>query len=471
MAAKTWTNGNSTGIFNDGANWDGAGVPGSGDDVTFDDTSVDNCRLDVAIDVQSITIAATYSGDVDGATDDLTHDVGTGGVTHDGTGDFKLGDGTWTVNGKYDTFGSTNTPGTGLLKLTGTASGYGALRTGTRLYDVEISGSYNDYRLYCGTLTLKNGSSLVLSYLCSVYKPSPYGGTVLTIEAGATVGGGTGQLYVKNGDWSVGDDIDFATISFYNVDYTGNCTLTLTANVVFKGDVEFAVYSSKKTLTFAPSNYNFAFEGDLSHSGILYLTWTNGTGTMTFQGSENQSIDLFDKTVEDIVVNKTGGTITFTDGWVADSFDAQDGDIDFNQQTLETTGLFRIRDGVTFPAGDDLFNDVSIEAGGGFDFDGGLGTELVFKWSAACALTTTGGSNADFNYCHFETTDTNDLTLNVAGTATAHNSEFEYVDAGSGSEVDATDSCVDNGNNHNFDFGGAPAVHRKKQIIGGGMIG
>ena len=453
MANCTWDNSDADGLFSTAANWTPS-KPGSSDTAIFDGaTTSDTCRLDEALDVLGLVIESDYTGDVDGATDDLNHAVGTGGVTHDGTGDFKLGDGTWTVNGKYDTFGKTNTPGTGLLKLTGTASGAGALRTGTRLNDVEVSGDYDDYRLYCKSLTLKNGSSLVLSYLASVQPDTPTSDTILTIEPGATVGDGTGSLVSYSGSASIGAAVNFGTYSFQNVNYVGTCTLTLTANVTFQGNVTFYTYGATRVMAFSPCNYDCAFEGDLSiQSGVLYLTWNNGTGTLTFQGSANQSIDLFGKAVEDIVVDKTSVTdvVTFAGGWTSDSFTVAKGTVGLNAQTVETVGNFAIGADGQIVAGDDAMDDVDITVGGDFTLTGTNGDEI--NWRA-------GVDHA--------------CTLDVTGTATATYCDVSYCDASAGDDVDGSGTCIDSGNNTNWiNFaGGAPAVHRKKPIIGGGIIG
>jgi hypothetical protein len=63
VAAKTWTNGNATGIWSDAANWDPVGVPTSGDRVYFDgDSSDDDCLIDVSISVRKLMLNWNYNG-------------------------------------------------------------------------------------------------------------------------------------------------------------------------------------------------------------------------------------------------------------------------------------------------------------------------------------------------------------------------------------------------------------------------
>ena len=73
----TWVGGTSS-SWNDGTNWTGGVVPGAGDDVTIDGAVV--CQMDVAADVASLTVAATYTGTLDAATDNLDHAI-SGSVT------------------------------------------------------------------------------------------------------------------------------------------------------------------------------------------------------------------------------------------------------------------------------------------------------------------------------------------------------------------------------------------------------
>ena len=64
----TWTNGNGTGIWSDALNWSTSVAPTSADDVIFDGTSTANCTIDQDIQINNLTIAAAYTGIIDGTT-------------------------------------------------------------------------------------------------------------------------------------------------------------------------------------------------------------------------------------------------------------------------------------------------------------------------------------------------------------------------------------------------------------------
>lgn len=95
---------------------------------------------------------------------------------------------------------------------------------------------------------------------------------------------------------------------------------------------------------------------------------------------------MLDKEVEDIVIDKSGGNITFDDGFTADSLDATGTDgahtIDFNGQAITLAGALEVQghsDGPTFYSTDDTSTDMqgaSITLGGNSTIAGYSGNLL-----------------------------------------------------------------------------------------------
>lgn len=96
-------------------------------------------------------------------------------------------------------------------------------------------------------------------------------------------------------------------------------------------------------------NYNISVGGDIAIDKGTggTVTWTKGTGTITLSGSADQDIDFDGESVEDIVIDKTAGTVTLTGGVVTDSLTLTSGTLDCGSQTLETVGNFTMAAGTT----------------------------------------------------------------------------------------------------------------------------
>ena len=139
-------------------------------------------------------------------------------------------------------------------------------------------------------------------------------------------------------------------------------------------------------------------------------------------------------TLEDIVVNTTHGTLTFSGGFTTVSFFAQQGIIDFNAQTIITTGLFQMAGIASITNAVDAMNGTDLTVGGVFapsgqDFQSNGGGWL---------LTCNGGSAA--NSC-----------------------VFEECDASGGDEVWAF-NCTDGTGNTNFRFQTLTSQHTRSSI-------
>jgi hypothetical protein len=208
--------------------------------------------------------------------------------------------------------------------------------------------------------------------------------------------------------------------------------------------------SNTATLSNA-NNKNFSIAGNVGvASGNV---WTKGTGTITLSGtSGTETINFAGKTVEDIVIDALGATKQFTGAVTTDSFNATNGTLDFNGQSITSSGNFTMGIGSQVIADSDAMNGADINVGGNLNLDGENGDKLAFNWTSAWSIDTNG--DADMDYISFNTANTNAMTLTVSGAnATASYTDVEYSDASSGTTIDATDGTnINNGNNPNWLF-------------------
>lgn len=118
--------------------------------------------------------------------------------------------------------------------------------------------------------------------------------------------------------------------------------------------------------------------------------------TLTASGGGSLSWDLDGQTIEALVINKSAGTLTFTGAWIASSYMQTLGTVDFNGQTLETTGKFTIIPGALIASGTDTMNGADITVGGDFTVAGVDGTLLNLRGTSAWTLDVTGRATATY---------------------------------------------------------------------------
>jgi hypothetical protein len=178
-----------------------------------------------------------------------------------------------------------------------------------------------------------------------------------------------------------------------------------------------------------PSGYDITFEGNVTNTNND-LKWTKGAGTITFAGSADQTIDLNDLTIEDVVVNKSAGNLVLTTGCTTDSFTGTStgtGDFDPNGQTINVVGNCSWAAAFLFDSAAACMNGCTWDIGGNFTADGQT-LNATATWY-----------------------------LYVDGTAVASGTgEVEYCDASDGAgstEIDASAGpWTDGGNNDNWNF-------------------
>ncbi|MFA6510106.1 MAG: DUF2341 domain-containing protein, partial [Candidatus Peribacteraceae bacterium] len=369
-----------------------------------------------------------------------------GNVTMDNT-QTDMGDGTWTVSGNFDnkdvtTMNVNNSVlhmiGTGTL----TAKPYLAnLTIGTgatvNLGWYYLSGPYKNLHIY-GTLDtgawggMPSGSKIYIHAGGEVrgvsfipYNCSPgYGILELNglFNTDLEIRHDLGGTYVPgtyNGDWML------SSFSFGTMDWTtrlSSGTYRINGNLTLYNNDE----TNNLTIDNATNDPNLILTGSLIYSrlGAAPITWTKGDGMLTFSGSKVQAINPFGQAIDDITINKTGGSAIFTGTGTLNSLDVTQGTVDFNGKEITTIG------------------DVSIGVLGQVNPRGLPGSAITVGGN----LSLTGESADKLNLSA-----TGAWTLNVTGTAAASHVTVRNSDASGGNTVVATNS-TDGGANRNWAF-------------------
>lgn len=471
--------------WNDTANWSdtsggssGASVPSTTNPVYFDDNGVGNCRLNAAVSVQSISIVSGYSGTIDGDTDDLNLTC-SGDATFAGSGTVITGSGTWSFGGNLAFASqSTWTPTSGhTLRMTGSGKTLTPKSTNSASRFELVGGSVTcatGWQVLAGMFLIDGGTWTQSSggIRLSPTHSAPTGSGLRVRNGGILTGAGAMSIATNRGIPEFDGEISIATLGIagaapafwtqspfpaghYECDLiqiggspdigagasSGQGVQFQAGTYRFDGAVIIGhVLNSQteKTFDLATNNPDLEFYGNVNlQSAFGSFTWNKGTGTISLLGSANQSIDLQTTTdgaawVEDIVINKSAGTVTLTMGGKTDSLTLTDGTLDLNSWSFESAGNFYGAEGTEVY---DTGNAGLLTVGGDFEFLGDV-------WSGA--------------------------DLDVTGSATARNCVVSNSDASAGTEIDARITCTDNGGNSNWDFGIAePYIRYRPQTTGG----
>ena len=322
---------------------------------------------------------------------------------------------TWT-GGIYVNEGGEVT-GTGTLQMIRPASGGGLLAT-------------------TGDLTM---GALVLSRPESTGILPAYDYSTVTDVVIIGRSGGAGIFNWQNGAYTF-NNLALETWDATNLTVDGR-TNTPTS-ITVQGDLALEAASSGDVLIYnnhASQAIDWIIQGDvtLTEPSTGETVWTKGTGGIDFTGTANQSVDLdVNGTLEEFTMDKTGGTLTFTGNWISESFLAVDGELDFNGQTVTTTG------------------DFTINAANGTD------ATIVSDADAMNAANITVGNDFYISNITFNATAT--WYLDVQGaSALAFDVGVRYSDAdwNGGTTIDATKvGNRDLGVNYNWDFGGVANI-------------
>lgn len=464
MADNTW-DASTDSDANTPANWSLNRVP-TGTDVAVYNSAVTNtsCNLSGNISCQGIKFANAYTGKIDGVASNWT--LGSDGLlcTNGGSAELDLGSGTWTCSGDWDTadIGTFNRgTSTLVLSVAGTSAN---LHDDQRVANLVISaaGTVSAYNAAFIGATLTINSGAILS--CSSFQT--YGSSVIVngkldcngsvyMNTAVVSGNGTidaismylgGLISVGPLSSSLTFDIDtliqFTTGS--SATFTPDSgTYSIPCNLKFFAD-------GNLTVACETSNPSWSVGGDVDFvEGAGTLTWTKGTGTITFDGTSDQDANFLGNAVEDIRIEKDSDTakVRLTGNVTTDAFNGTRGRFDLDGNTLTSIGNVIVSTGLGFQFHNGTDNDMD---GGIIDIDGG---NLL--------LSGISGVHLEINNLDFV------MAAGVSGSAVW--CDVINSTATGDNDISATSNCEDDGGNSGWDFGEGVTV-AFVGIATGGML-
>ena len=395
MADRYWVSA-IPGLFSDplSINWSttsggapGASVPGATDRARYNGNGLGDCQFDLALTGQDLRVDAGYSGTLDAATDNLNHTVGNGSEAiffiDNGAGSnptFTPGTGLWTISNANVVLSSTETfilsgdwrvsiatslnwdvQTNDLIRPYELTIQAGVTMTSTIAGLIMATGSGSPTVLVQGTLHLNvTGQGLQI----------PDGGT-LTVDSGGLISGAVGS-YINTSTSSTTTFISNGTISTevrptlsngetVTIDGTGTYdafTIVKLAgssatNLILKGSPSFTgkvsisgAGSGTFTINNSTNNPSLQFDGDVEITNNTGgITYTKGTGTITFGGSADQRLDFDGEAIEDVEIDKSAGVALFNEAVTMDSLHGISGTLDIADVTVTVVGNATFDDG------------------------------------------------------------------------------------------------------------------------------
>ena len=472
-------------------NWSLGTVPAGTDVAYFNGTSVVGCTFSGAISCQGLVTVAAYTGAIN--LNGQTFTLGSGGMVLDnGTGStFVLGAATIGITGgPLDNYHCTGwNAGTSAITLYGTCTSTSRAGGSNNFYNLTFAAASTvtigartiashgitlnsavvlNYELDAITacdLVLNAGASFTgSSYLCLYDSTSTHG--LVTLDASVTAPAvvirkpvsGTRLAAGTYGGLVKAYSISSASIlTLYAGSYQFNGGLELTT--ADGSSITLANNTNGPTITTtsltidldstgnitindaAAGAVNWTITGNVvdERTGAGTFTWTKGTGTITFSGAADQNVDLMDRTVEDIVVNKSAGNFVLSGGVTTDTFTGTStgtGDFDPNGQSITITGDCSWAAAFLFDSAADCMNGCGWDIGGNFTANG-----QTLKATAAWVLEVTGTAVAS----------------GIGAVA--------YCDASTGTEINASAGpWIDNLNNVHWNFGAGGGTNYTETI-------
>ena len=402
----------------------------------------------------------------DAAGDTVTISSGELQIQSDNTStDIVKNAGTWTNSGGTITYNAATVISVSLLSSLSpyynlTINSTGSTYTANGAIDADAALTLTAGTFALGANTLNVGGNLSIANGSTFTKAT--GGQAFTFD-------GTGSLTDSN---TTKQDLGAVTVDGTATTRTLGAAVKMTSLTVGTDD----------TFSLAGYNFDFSAAAAVVNNGIFQLqggeTLTNvnnldtDTGTVKYAGAAGSSTfsikdfgttDYYNLTINGAATEtfQVQNTYTLT---IAGALTATQGKIDFNGQSITTTGNLTIGASSQIISDVDAMNGADINVGGNLDLDGELGDKLTFNWTAAWSLDVTG--TADIDYVSFQTTAANAMTLVVlTGTATASNVDVEYSNAtGSANQIDATDGTNTNNSNNTYWSFFAAAVFDQKHF-------
>jgi len=478
----TWKAGGvnmGTGIWTVSGNWNNTGV-----------SSWTYSTSTLVLNGTDKTFTTSHGGQVAGKYHNITIDGTITSIAPGGSGFYFYG--TLTVNnGKTLTLGDNGCYGYGggsSVVINGTINGSGLLSLGgslntggtldapvearstppARVYGNNLTFWYTSsktWTLESGTYDIRGNLGFavrdgVYTLDASVNNPTMIiGGNI----SGGSYGGYTGYPLVKagSGTWTVGGDIDFAG---GNTDWqleAGNSTFILNG-------------TSAQTITSAGNSFNNLTIKNTSAEGVILADnlSVNGNLNLAADGSSNV---LLDAATNNVDVNVAGnldfvgtgdGTESISMGsgtWSIDgNVDFTDGSITAGTSTLDLSGN---SDQSLTSANQTLYNlTISNPSSSSTYIVGDTTVDTFTAITPSSRIVFTAGATYNFTNINIngQATDTRitlvssspgtQWLLNVSGSQTVAYVDVSDSDASGGNQINATDNCLNSGNNTNWLF-------------------
>ena len=206
-------------------------------------------------------------------------------------------------------------------------------------------------------------------------------------------------------------------------------TRAFRGNYTFNGPFNADTLYGNSTFNNAQYNPSFDFRGGIhfAEAGGNTITWTKGSGTITFSGSGSQNVNFPASSLEPLVIAKSGsGTVTFTGTGTMAGLDIRSGNVNFNGKALTVTGNMSIGTGATVQTSG--LPGTALNVGGNLSL---LGTAL-----RPLNLSATGS-----------------WTVQVTGSsALARYVSVAHSDATGGTQISCANHCTNDGSNINWAF-------------------
>lgn len=442
MAARTWTSAGSNDM-NDGANYSGAGALLAADDLTFDGTSVVNAAATANLAVNSVTIAAAYTGTWaltgftatfgNGFSDDGTvgaHNYGNSITCNGASGTFHVGAGVGAVTASLCCVYFSGTTAMVLDDDKGVQFDCLVLIGAAKL---TSSGSVSTSFSKSGTpLVLGDGASLTLNQTTNFFSTSSGSALYSFLGAYTFKGSGTITFYAATnaGTFSApaltftGTSSNFGFIANVGVN---NAIINQTGNIVTNTVSTFRIYAgiANTSVTWNTQGFGISCTGSTFRwgasiatgtivfncgastiAGAVYSPYTVGTGTI------NMGTAVFNFTGSwtfgaTNTVNPGTSSVTITGTSTLTSNGKSFFDLTINSVALAVT----CADALTLAAGGDLtltsgtlnLNTFALTVGGNTAINGtstlnATGSTCSFAGNYTTAAGTTITINAATNY-------------------------------------------------------------------------
>ena len=226
---------------------------------------------------------------------------------------------------------------------------------------------------------------------------------------------------------------------------SGSTTSVLPTSFICHGNLRFLSTSTGELIVdTVTNNTDYQVDGNLTieATGGGAVTYNAGTGSITFNGTGDQTVDFDGESVEDIVIDKASGDVVLAGNATCDSVTIDDGGLDIDSYDLTVGGTFTATTGAAAISVTDTTGGGSIAITGALTLTGVATYGIVWAVDGSCAGATSAA--------HY--TDVQNSTMTVGGT-----------------DIDATDNCTDTGTNSGWNFGGA-AFGGFSLIVGAGIV-